>query len=196
MQTDKSPMDKKIVMYESPEAATYVTNIEGWIDINRRFFGKGEDGEHMARYSSHTHKICECGGKMEKGYTKCPKCRHKSAVERYNALPFKEWDGKDPICTWDGDKYFFNENDLIEYMEYDEDEPMTKIDLLICDPVNFRHIDLETVAGDTHEDWEPDKELCDKIDEFNAYLKTLHPHSWMPGKVRTHYKLDTGSSDR
>lgn len=182
---------EKIIMYDSPEAATYVTNIEGWIDVNRRFFGKGEQGEQMARYSSHTHKICECGNKMTKGYTKCESCRHKSARERYNALPFKEWNGKEPICTWDGDKYFFTESDLIDYMMDDEDEPMQSIDLLICDPVNYRLIDFETIADDTHENWEPEKELLQKVTEFNAYLKTLHPHSWMPGKVRTNYTLPT-----
>lgn len=185
--------DEKIIMYDSPEAATYVTNIEGWIDINRRFFGKGEDGERMARYSSHTHKTCECGNKMEKGWTKCNECRHKSSIERYNARPFKEWDGTEPICTWDGDRYFFSKEDLIAYMEDNEE---TAIDLLICDPVNFRRIDLDTIADDTHEGWEPEKELCDKIDEFNAYLKTLPPHSWMPGKVRTSYKLGSGNADR
>lgn len=178
-------LTKKEIMYDSPEAATYVTNIEGWIDINRRFFGKGEEGERMARYSSHTHKICECGNKMEKGWTKCSECRRKSSIERYNARPFKEWDGKEPICTWDGDTYFFDEESLIDYMEENEEDT---IDLLICDPVNFRQIDLDTIADDTHEDWEPEKELCDKIDEFNAYLKTLPPHSWMAGKVRTCYK--------
>ena len=176
-------------MYDSPEAATYVTNIEGWIDVNRHFYGKGEDGERMARWSSHTHKICECGNKMEKPYTKCSDCRHKSAKERYDALPFKEWDGKEPICTWDGDTYFFREEDLIEYMMEDEDEPMKEIDLLICEPINYRPIDTETVADETHEDWEPEDELLKKIDEFNAYLKTLHPHSWTRGKIRTNYTL-------
>jgi hypothetical protein len=62
------------------------------------------------------------------------------------------------------------------------------IDLLICAPVNYSQIDLETIADDIHEDWQPDKGLCDKIDEFNSYLKTLPPHSWMPGKIRTNYK--------
>lgn len=177
-------------MYESPEAATYVTNIEGWVDINRRFFGKGEDAERMARYSSHTHKKCECGGIVEKAYIKCPDCRHKAAIERFNSLPFEEWNMSDPVCTWDGDNYFFSEEELIEYMMDNEYENAEGIDLLICEPVNFRPIDLDMIADETHEDWSPDKTLCDKIYEFNAYLKTLPPHSWMPGKIRTKYTLN------
>lgn len=175
---------EKEIMYDSPEAATYVTNIKGWIDVNRRFFGDGERGEQMARYSSHTHKICECGNKMSKGYTKCKECRHKSAVTRYNALPFKEWYGEEPICTWDGDHYFFDEGHLIDYMEENE---LDTIDLLICEPVNYTPIDFGTIASDTHEDWEPEKELVEKVKEFNNFLKTLPPHSWMPGKIRTAY---------
>lgn len=185
--------DEKIIMYDSPEAATYVTNIEGWVDVNGLFFGKGKEGELMARYSSHTHKICDCGNKIEKGWIKCSECRRKSGIERYNARQFKEWDGVEPVCTWDGDRYFFNEEDLIEYMEENEEDT---IDLLICEPVNYTQIDLDTIVDNTHDDWQPEKELCEKIDEFNNYLKTLPPHSWMPGKVRTSYKLDNGSADR
>lgn len=180
-------MDNKIVMYESPEAATYVKNIEGWIDINRHFFGKGEDAERMARYSSHTHKKCDCGGIIERGYTKCPECRRKSSIERHNSLPFKEWDGKEPICTCDGDTYFFDEESLIDYMEENEE---TEIDLLFCTPIYYTPISFDEIAQEPHDDWEPEKELCDKIDEFNAYLKTLAPHSWMPGKIRTSYTLN------
>lgn len=180
--------DKKVIMYESPEAARYVTNIEGWIDAQGRFWGKGDDGERMARYSSHTHKVCECGGLAKRGWLRCENCIRKSERERYLALPYKEWDGIAPVCTWDGDTYFFNLDELIDYMT--ERDSMESIDLLFCDPVHYSSIDFETIAGEAHEDWEPEEELCKKVDEFNAYLKTLPPHSYCPGKVRTSYKLE------
>ena len=96
--------DDKIIMYDSPKAAKKV-NIDLW---------KASDGrlavtEDTARYIGCTHKTCECGKPMEKIYTKCSDCRSKAAKERYDALPFKEWDGKEPVCTRDGDTYFFNE---------------------------------------------------------------------------------------
>jgi len=63
------------------------------------------------------------------------------------------------------------------------------MNLLFCEPMGYSSIDSETVAGDSHEDWEPSDELEQKIKEFNDYLSTLSPHSWQPGKVRTSYKL-------
>lgn len=174
----------KVIMYNSPEAATYMTNLEGWV-AGGRYWGKGEAGEQMARYAGCTHKTCECGKPMEKLYTKCPECRAKSKQERYLALPYKEWDGKEPIVEADGDEYFFDIDSLHEYLWENDIE---EIDLLICDPVKYRLIDGGDIASDSHEDWEPSAELEAKINEFNDYLKTLPPHSWTPGKVRTSYK--------
>lgn len=191
--------EEKVIMYDSPEAAEQIT-LTGWISKGKdgRFFYKDE---HSARYAGCTHVKCDCGNIMGRGWLKCPECRHKAAVERYNALPFKEWDGKEPVCTWDGDKYFFSIDDLTDYMyDYDgdwrdedaDDKPgLTEIDLLICQPIYYQPIDSETVACDAHEDYEPEEELLQKIKEFNDFLSTLHPHSWTAGKVRTKYILPT-----
>ncbi len=181
--------EEKIVMYESPEAATYVTNVEGWIDINRRFFGKGQHGEEMARYSSCTHKTCDCGNKMTKGYVKCESCRHKAATERYNALPFREWDRIEPVVTFGGDNYFFNEEDLIEYMEENE---LKDIDLLFCAENNWRTVDNDYWADEMPEnsDGELPKELQAALDNLNNVIKTLSPQSYSPGKIRTSYQIE------
>lgn len=176
--------EEKIIMYDSPEAAEQVT-LTGWVS-------KGNDGrfwykdEHMARWAGCTHIKCECGNISERSYTKCHECRIKSAKERYLNLPFKEWDEGAFVVDWDGDKYFFNLEDLQEYMCENE---MDEIDLLFCEPVYYQPIDSETVASDSHEDWEPEDELEQKIKEFNVFLSTLPAHSWMPGKIRTSYKL-------
>jgi hypothetical protein len=106
--------EEKIIMYDSPEAAEQIT-LTGWIS-------KGKDGqfwykdEHMARWAGCTHKKCDCGNVMKKSYTMCETCRAKAARERYLKLPFKEWDRVEPVTESWGDKYFFNEEDLIEYM--------------------------------------------------------------------------------
>lgn len=181
--------EEKVIMYESPEAATYLTNIEGWVDVNRYFFGKGEQGERMARYSSHTHKLCECGKTMKKGYLRCSDCRHKSDIEKYKAMPFREWDGKEPVCTRDANDYFFSIEELINFMLNNEEEPIHEIDLIICSPIGYCEIDLETIAQDVHDDWQPESELVDKINEFNKFIQTLPPHSWQAGSIRTNYKI-------
>lgn len=179
--------EKVIILYDSPEAAQYVTNIEGWISRERHFYGKGEFGERSARQDGCTHKKCEvCGKVFEKTWSSCPDCQRTARYERFKKLEYKEWDGVEFICVYDGDEYFWDLESLQEYMcENDLDD----IDLYICTPIFYNTIDSETVAGDAHEDWEPTTELENKIKEFNDYIKTLNPHSWSPGKIRTSYKL-------
>lgn len=173
--------EQVIIMYDSPEAAEIKT-LTGWVGGNRYW---GQD-EHMARWAGCTHVKCECGHVHEKTWTMCPECRLKKAKERYDALPFKEWDGIEPVVDWDGDRYFFSIDDLNDYMVENE---ITEIDLLICSPVHYTPIRIDLWEGDTHEDWEPPKELQEKLNDINNYLKTLPAHSWMPGKIRTSYKL-------
>lgn len=174
--------EEKIIMFESDEAAQMKT-VTGWVSADGRFYG---NDERAARYAGSTHSKCECGGMVEKGWTICETCRHKSAQERYLKLPYKDWDGKVPICLYDGDEYFWDEEKLLDYL-YDHELNGSEVQLVFCDPVNYQSIDTETVAGDSHEDWEPSKELEEKIAEFNKYLATLPAHSWFPGKVRTSY---------
>lgn len=177
-------MKDKIIMYDSPEAAEPIT-MEGWIS-------KGEDGrffyksEHDARWRGCTHMLCECGNVRSKSYTICDTCRAKADRERFLKLPYKVWDGKEYVYDPASDKFFWNEDDLRDHMI---DEDLKDIELLICDPIRYQPIDCETVAGDAHEDWEPEYELEEKIKEFNAFLSTLKPHSFIPGKVRTSYIL-------
>ena len=180
--------EDKIIMYDSPEAAEIQT-LTGWVSKGStpntiRFWGKDE---HMARWSGCTHVKCECGHIHEKTWTKCPHCREIAQRERYNALPYKEYDGKSPVVLWDGDTYFFSEDELIDWME-DEDNEIEEVELLYCDPIKYSHIDCGYWGNDAHEDWEPPKGLQDRIDALNEYIDTLLPHSWQPGKIRTSYK--------
>jgi hypothetical protein len=181
--------EKKIIMYDSPEAASIQT-LTGWVSGPNGGYKShywGED-EHQARWSGCTHIKCECGKVREKAYTCCEDCRNKNDRERHLKLPFKEWDGKEPVTEAFGDRYFFNLEDLEEYMAENEIE---EIDLLICDPVHYSHIDSEYIVnGEAHEDWEPSGELENKIKELNDYLSTLPPHSWYPGKIRTTHKIN------
>lgn len=180
--------EQKQIMYDSQEAATYVENIKGWIDKDRRFFGDNKESEHMARYSSCTHRICDCGNVMEKGYSKCPSCRNNASIERYYALQFKEWDGKTPVYSEAHDKYFFGEDEIIEYCEEEEIDPR-ELRLLLSFPNHFSHINC-----DQWEDIMPEevdelpKKLQEGIDALNKIIDELPPASFSPGKIRTEYK--------
>lgn len=175
---------KKEIRYDSLEAAQFKTGISGWVSRDGRFWGKDE---HMARYTGCTHVVCQsCGAVIEKSYLKCESCRWKTSVEKWAALPFMAWDGVAPLCTWDGEDYFFTEHDLIDYLEENRLEGKDLM-LVICEPITYREIDYGMLADDAHEDWEPPKKLVDAVEKVNALLRELPPHSYTVGKIRTSY---------
>ncbi|MGN6417777.1 MAG: hypothetical protein ACTHMC_09815 [Pseudobacter sp.] len=175
--------EKKVIMYDSEEAAKQVT-VTGWVSSDGRFFGKDE---HAARYAGCTHGTCECGNPTEKGWLKCESCRHKASAERYQKLEFQEWDGITPLCIYGDDQYFFNEDELEDFL-YEREMNGTDICLVLCVPVRYGEVRYECFADDTHEDWEPTPELTQKLNEFNQYLRSLPCHSWTAGKIRTSYE--------
>lgn len=176
--------DKKIIHYDSPEAAVFKTGIEGWVSSDGRFWGKDE---HMARYTGCTHMPCDgCGAQIQRGYSRCEACRKKKATENWKALPFVAWDGKAPICTWDGDKYFFSEDELIEWL-YENELSGSDVELVFCESQSYSEIDYSYWGDEAHEDWEPPKELEEAVEKLNELLRKLLPHSYTVGKIRTSY---------
>lgn len=178
--------DKKVIRYDSPEAAQFKTGISGWVSSDGRFWGKDEN---MARYTGCTHVLCkDCGAATEKHYTRCEACRQKFSVESWAALPFRAWDGKAPICTHDGEIYFFTEEDLIDYLDENKLKG-SDVMLVFCDPVNYYELDYNYWGDEAHEDWEPPKELVEAVEKVNDLIRTLPAHSWTVGKIRTSYSL-------
>ncbi len=171
--------EEKIIMYDSPEAAKQVT-LTGWLSADNRFFGKDE---HMARFSGCTHQKCECGSVMSRGYTKCEECRHKASQDRYLAYPVVEWDGKEPICIYDDDKYFFNYDDLMEYCGDNELEP-EDLCLVLCKPNYFGSIHADYWGDVLPEDGDLPAEFEKQLNTLNEYIKTLPPASWSGDKKR------------
>ena len=179
--------DEKIVLYESDEAATYRTNIEGWVSREGRFWGKDE---HMARYTGCTHTKCECGAIVARsGPSKCPECRSKAIEEKYHNLPYQEWDGKTPVVTWDDDKFFYSPDEIEEHCEEHEID-FKDLKLVICEPNHFHEISPDYWSDVLPEDYEVediDNKLAEKVQELNEYIKTLKPASWSHGKYRTSF---------
>jgi len=186
--------EQKIVMYDSPEAAQLKT-MQVWVsgpdEHGRSYLCQTED---QARYSGCTHKKCECGAAVKKGWVKCEECRYKHQENSYLKMPYVSWDGIKPVVTAYGDDYFFNDSDLCEYMEEHE---LTEVELIICEPIGYKQLEVEHISGDEcHEDFEPPKELVKRVNELNEFIKTLKPHSWQPGKFRTSYKLPPEANDQ
>lgn len=187
-------LDKEKIMYDADDIVEYKTNIEGWVDKNGRFYGKGERGEEMARYNICTHKKCECGESMEKYYTKCKSCIAKSNIERYESLEYKELTF--PVCIYRDDTYFWDEDELNDYLyEINEerkeygDKPLEFSDLrlVICTPNSLREVPYETWDDELPEDYEFSAEFSKKLEEFNKYIHSLKPVSYSPSKYRTKY---------
>lgn len=59
---------------------------------------------------------------MTKGWTKCESCRDKMDRERFEKLPSKPYDGS-PVVPFHGDRYFWDEDDLYDYLEAHDGHP-------------------------------------------------------------------------
>lgn len=172
--------NKKVIMYDSPEAAEKKT-VTGWFSRDGRFWGKDES---MARYSGCTHKKCECGGITERGYTYCKVCRGKRHVQAYMARPYK--DIEYPVYSDALDKYFFSEDDLIDYC-FDEEVDTHDLMLIICQENRYTHIGFSQWDDIMPEDSDGDlpQSLLDAIKACNEVIDKLPPASYGPGKYRT-----------
>jgi hypothetical protein len=181
--------ESKKILYDSPEAAQQMT-LTGWVSGgDMKFWYKDE---HMARWSGCTHLKCECGNLMKKTYTKCPSCIHKLEYERYQKLPYKEWDGTFPVFSWDSNEVFNDFESLVDHMINNE---MDVINLRFPEPIHYREVKLENIADDVYDEWEPEEKLVKALDELNAVIRTLPAHSYISGKIRTSYELEESMKD-
>lgn len=185
-------MEKKKIFYNSPEAAQYRTNIEGWVCSNGRFWGKNEDS---ARYSGSTHKYCDCGKETEKYYTKCSSCRGDYKRKKYLMMPYQEYDGTPTLLWDDGEKFFHDEQDLWDYYEgFDEEDRPSEVSLIVCKKAYLPLIDYISVVENsdiTPEDWEGKlpKEVENKVKELNDTIKKQGVFSWVEGIYRTSFNF-------
>ena len=184
--------EEKIILKSSPEAARFVTDISGWVDVNNRFFGKDEE---LARYSSHTHKDCEggCGKIVTKHQVRCHECQRLREIERYNKLDYKEWDYASFVYSNYLDKYFRDCGDLEEYLDERIDcgeEPINSDELMLvlCKPNYFQEVDYDIWSDILPEDQdEYPKALVDAVDALNKVIESLPPASYSPSNIRTSY---------
>lgn len=173
------------IMYASDDAAQRVT-VTGWRSRSGRFYG---DDEHLARWDGCTHKVCACGAEMERIYTICRSCADKKRLEKYEAMPFKEWDGETPLTLYDDDEFFWNEDDVLDYCERC-DISLEDLRLVICEPNYAREIEPDDFYQDdlpedqSISDVYPD--LANAIEKVNELIrKKEKPLSWGGGRFRT-----------
>ena len=172
--------EKKEILYTSDKLVKYVKNIEGWVDVNGRFWGKDE---HAARWSGCTHIICpDCGKPTSKNYTICSDCREKKAIERYNEKERIIWDGEIPLYSASADEYFFDADEILDYME-EANCNVESLRFLICDPVKLGNIDSDYWEDQLADGGDLPNEVLKAINELNELINDQPPVSWYPGKL-------------
>ena len=174
--------DTSVILPTSAEAATYRTDVKGWVSRSGRYFG---DDERLARYDGCTHMVCDCGAPAEKSRIRCDSCQATRDAAKWEALPLVEWDGETPLCIYRGDTYFFDIDQVRDYA----DEQVVKVSelrLVLCKPVCARRLAVDywahqLVEGDDAPSW-----LEDAVDEFNEVIakRRTEPLSWMPCQQR------------
>jgi len=175
------------VMYGSPEAATYRTDLKGWVSRHGRYYA---EDKHAAMFDGSTHGFCECGEEALKGYISCRRHHDEANLKTYLAMPEKEWDGKSCVYSKKTDKYYFGIGELMEDIcdETGEENPdLSEYRLVHCDPCIAGEIDPNDYYGD-------DLPEEDRVvpSEIEALFKTLndalatggHILSYQTGKYR------------
>jgi hypothetical protein len=170
-----------IIMPDSPEAASYRTDIKGWVSRDGFFYGDKPDSEHIARYAGSTRSYCQrCNGIASKSWTLCDPCCSVKDHERFLAMPRADWDGKAMIYSQTRDQYFNDPADALDYLE--EGQNADALQLVICTPNYVRPLDHEYCSDELAEDVdEPPNAVLQAMDAFN---KAVHGIvlSWSPGK--------------
>ena len=175
--------DTPIILSTSAEAATYRTDIKGWVSRTGRYFG---EDERLARYDGCTHSVCTaCGAPAEKFRIRCDACQANRAAEAWEALPLVEWDGETPLCIYPGDSYFFDVDQVRDYAA-ENDLKVSELRLALCKPIYAHKLEVEDWADELPEDGDAPEWLEEAISAFNAVID-IHrndPLAWMLGNQR------------
>jgi len=174
--------EQKKVVYE--DSAEYRTNLEGWVCTNcNRYWGKDE---RMAHWCCSNDRPCECGGRITDGsYINCKQCRNKKEQERYDSYEEVDWDGKTPLVSYNTDRFFFDADSLVEYLE-DEELNIEDVQLIIAESYDPSYFDMVDYLCDyLVDDCDPpgDWEKVEKA--VNDYLEgNRGKFSWTQGKTK------------
>jgi len=172
------PITEKIVMYDSPEAASYQTGLCGW--VSRDGFLWKED-EHMARYSGCTHRICEKCGAVYPRNGWCHPCWEQRMAEKFAAYPVEKWDGETPCCVFNSDIYFFDEDSLFDYIA--DNEPDAELRICKCKPMHLSYVNEDNWADDLPENGDLPDAVAGALETLNKAIAEAGPVGWEEDKI-------------
>lgn len=178
-----NPNDK-IILPDSPEAATYRTDICAWVSRDGTFYGDGPRGEKVARYVGCTHVLCKrCGEATPKEHSLCDACTALYNAQRYAAMPRAKWDGETPLHSEVTEKFYYCLAEAEEdAAEMEEPQTLADLRLVICEPVHATPLETDYFSDDLPDDGDIPQQIADAIDAFNAAVAGV-VLSWAPGKT-------------
>ena len=173
--------DKVILKGDPSSVRVELTNV--YYSLRGQAYLRRESAEH----DSYTHFKCtNCGNIVERN-SYCKDCSQAKHNEKYNKLPYQEWDGECCVCIYEDDKYFWDSDQIEEYCD-DNDIKFDDLQLVICEPSEYRELSSDFFEEIMPEDMdELPKKIQDKINEFNEFMKSLPPLSYTPTNIRTKY---------
>lgn len=188
---NQEPENKEIIVLPEDVVVPSPEKMNVWcVEINthqKRYFLS----EESYRKEVATHQKCLTCDTIIKARSFCRNCSEKRSIENYLKKPFKEWDLTTPVCLHHTYQFFWNTEEIDEYLEENELEP-SELDLVICAPNHVSAVTEEYWADDMPENYDElsdfNKEFVQKLKEFNEYISTLEPLSWGEGLFRTEYK--------
>lgn len=176
-------MTQKTLPYE--EGAEHRTGLSGWVcKTCRRFFG---EEEHLARYCCAKDRPCQTEGCKNRtpsaGYIICDSCQETNRLKRWLALPEVAWDGETPLCLDDDDRYFFDADQLADYLA-DEEVKLEDLRLVICEKERPPRFDMTDFLCD-HIPEDMDIDNPEEIEQaVEDWIKAHVPDIWVAGKTR------------
>lgn len=184
--------EEKVLLFDDPNLVEYRTDLEGWTGPDRLYYGKGEGGERRARYGNSTHRKCECGEIFIKN-SFCRPCSNKKSRENFLKLEEVEWDGQSMMCERNGDRFFSDMEDVLEYCEENEIE-IEDLELMHCEKsVRISEINIDelnedygTEDGRGVSEWHP--EIAEKVKELNELIRNVEPKLWFQTNKRIKIK--------
>jgi hypothetical protein len=169
----------KPIFPESPEAATFKTGLSGWVDRHGRFCG---DDEKTARYFGSTHRKCDCGAVIEQR-SYCKVCSRLKMTARHKEAEKISWDRETPLYSQIHDKYFFDEDELLDFMDECGIKNPDDLELFICNPNYLSQIDSDYWADDLPEDGDLPSDVEALLDTLNAAIRAAEPVSWSQSEL-------------
>jgi hypothetical protein len=179
----------QVIRYE--HAATYAT-IKGWCCKRcKRYYGKGRDAKHMARWCCATDLPCrDCKKvRIQKHRIYCNGCQEKRDLERWEKMDTGDWDGVAALALWNTDTYFFRPDDLIDYLadraDWEDESADGTLRLMICRRVRPPAFCLADHCHDYLSEDTADDFYTDAIDtQVNQFIADHFPVVWEQTNVR------------